>query len=83
METVDPRSLPRVIHVMPRRGQWRVKWSDGKRALRQLGGEKQAIAFAKERALGRFSVIVHTPDGYADVKRSILVPAKRISTGAL
>lgn len=81
METVDPRSLPRAIHVLPRRGQWRIVWSDGKRALRRFPLEQQAIAFAKQQASGRFSVIIHRPDGYADVKRSILVKSTRSPVG--
>jgi hypothetical protein len=81
METVDPKTMPRMIHVIPRRGKWRVKWSDGKRALRLLPKEQDAIHFAKKRAAGRFSVIVHTPTGYADVKRSIVVPKEFTTTG--
>jgi hypothetical protein len=53
---------------------WRVKWSYGKRALRLLPEKQQAIRFAKEKSGGRYSVIVHTPSGYADVKHSIMVP---------
>lgn len=69
--------MPRMIHVIPRRGVWRVKWSDGKRALRLLPKEQQAIRFAKDQSAGRFSVIVHTPSGFADVKRSIIVSPKK------
>lgn len=73
METIDPRTMPRMIHVIPRRGTWRVKWSDGKRALRLIPKEQEAIRFAKEKSAGRYSVIVHTPSGYADASRSIVV----------
>jgi len=82
METIDPRTMPRMIHVIPRRGMWRVKWSDGKRALRWLAKEQEAIRFAKEKSAGRYSVIVHTSTGYADVKRSIVIPKAFATTGA-
>jgi len=79
METVDPRLIPRELHVMSRRRGWGVRWSDGKRALRVLNGQGQAISYAKKAAAGKHSVIVHTPEGFADVKRSILVPSKNRS----
>lgn len=75
METVNPTQLPRVLHVTPRQGFWRVKWSDGKRALKRTSTERSAIQFARKQASGAYSVIVHTPEGYADEKRSILVHA--------
>lgn len=73
METVDPRTMPRAIHVVPRNGEWRVRWSDHKKALRILNSENAAVDFAKKNANGRFSVIVHTPNGYVDPQRSILL----------
>lgn len=79
MENLDPRAMPRMIHVIPRHGRWRVKWSDGKRALRLLSKEQEAIRFAKERSAGRYSVIVHTPGGFADTQRSIVVSKKKLA----
>ena len=73
METVDPKSLPRLLHVIPRRGMWRVSWSDGQKAIRLLSGKKQAISYAKNKSGGLYSVIVHEPSGFADVESSILI----------
>lgn len=73
METVDPRTMPRAIHVVPRNGKWRVRWSDHKKALRVLPSENAAINLAIKNAAGRFSVIVHKPSGYVDPQRSILL----------
>ena len=73
METVDPRTMPRMLHVMPMRGKYRVAWSDGQKALRWLPDQRQAIRYAKDKSGGVYSVIVHKPSGYADVNRSILV----------
>lgn len=73
METVDPRTMPRMLHVIPRSGKWRVAWSDGQKALRLLSDQKQAIRYAKDKSGGIYSVIVHKPSGYADVNRSIVV----------
>ncbi len=74
METVDPRTMPRMLHIMPIDGKYRVKWSDGRKALRCLPDQRQAIRYAKDQAKGVYSVIVHKPSGFADVKRSIVRP---------
>ncbi len=74
METVDPRTMPRMLHVMPMRGKYRVAWSDGRKALRWLPDQREAIQYAKDKSAGLFSVIVHKPSGYADTSRSIVVP---------
>ena len=71
--------MPRMIHVIPRHGTWRVKWSDGKRALRLLSKKQEAIRFAKDRSAGRYSVIVHTPAGFADAQHSIVVQGKAVA----
>lgn len=72
METIDPKKMPRMIHVIPRQNKWRVKWSDGKKALRILGTEKEALEFAKDRAKGEYSVIVHMRSGFVDVEKCIM-----------
>jgi hypothetical protein len=77
METVDPRTMPRMLHVMPMRGKYRVAWSDGLKALRWLPDQQQAIRFAKDKSGGIYSVIVHKPSGFADVNRSIVIPSAK------
>lgn len=74
METVDPRTMPRMLHVMPMRGKYRVGWSDGRKALRWLPDQQKAIRYAKVKSGGVYSVIVHKASGFADVNRSIVVP---------
>lgn len=74
METIDPRSMPRTLRIIPMRGKYRVSWSDGKKALRWLPDQKEAIQYAKEKAGGAYSVMVHKPSGFVDVRRSIFLP---------
>jgi|GEM_PF-5854872 len=74
METIDPRTMPRMLHVMPMGGKFRVRWSDGKKALRCLPDREQAIRYARVRANGVYAVMVHKPSGFVDVKRSIVLP---------
>ena len=71
--------MPRAIHVIPRKGEWRVRWSDRKKALRVLPVESAAIKFAKNAAGGSFSVFVHTSDGFVDPKRSITVAPRSLT----
>ncbi len=74
METVDPKTMPRMLHIIPMRGKYRVGWSDARKALRWLPNQRLAIQYAKDKSMGVYSVIVHKPTGFADVQRSIVLP---------
>ncbi|MEQ1748824.1 MAG: hypothetical protein ABL974_05345 [Prosthecobacter sp.] len=73
MENVDPRTMPRMLHIIPMHGKYRVGWSDGRKALRWLPDQQRAIRYAKDKSGGVYSVIVHKPSGFADVNRSIVI----------
>lgn len=72
IETIDPRDMPIMIHVIFRKKKWRVRWTDSKRALRVFSDEKEAIEWAKNKSKGEYSVMVHLPSGLVDVDKSII-----------
>ena len=82
METIEPKDMPRMLQVIPMRGKYRVKWSNGRKALRWLPDRRQAIQYAKDKSGGIYSVMVHKPSGFVDVNRSIVRPFSRSVSAA-
>lgn len=83
METIDPKTMPRMLQVIPMRGKFRVGWSDRRKALRWLPDQRQAIRYAKDKSGGLYSVMVHKPSGFVDVNRSIVRPSAHSASTVL